>query len=82
MWKNIEKFISISSSSMPILDHIKDSLFQDVDANKTKSSYHQHSLNGANAAFLNNKMNVREETDNRLFVLKGVYDDEEIGTSM
>ena len=82
MWKNIEKFISISSSSMPLLDPIKDSLFQDVDANKTKSSYNQHSLNDANAAFLNNKMNVREETDNRLFVLKGVYDDEEIGTSM
>ena len=82
MWKNIEKFISISSSSMPLLDPIKDSLFQDVDANKTKSSYNQHSLNDANAAFLNNEMNVRKGTDNRLVVLKRVHDDEEIGTSM
>ena len=82
MWKNIEKFISISSSSMPLLDPIKDSLFHDVDANKTKSSYNQHALNDANTAFLNDKMNVQEGTDNRLVVLKGVHDDEEIGTSM
>ena len=80
MWKNMEIIVSTLSPSMPSLEIMNHSMDEDVDANKTKESYNQHSSN-INSKFQNPEMNARNGTGNRLVVLKSVHD-EEIGTSM
>ena len=80
MWKNMENIVSTLSPSMPSLEIMNHSMDEDVDANKTKESYNQHSSN-INSKFQNPEMNARNGTGNRLVVLKSVHD-EEIGTSM